>query len=309
MSTEFDVVVAGGGISGLTAGLTTATNGLSTFMLTGEIFGGNLLSIEQIDGYPGYPEGIPGYELCPMVQGQAVEAGAELAPCELLELTSTGDQWLVRSDAGEFVARAVILATGARLRELDVPGADRLKGRGVSHCASCDAPLLKDKSVAVIGGGDSALQEALTLSNFAERVLILQKGDAIVAQARYREKIDARPNVEIKCNIDVEEITGGDAVEGISFKENGADTATAEVVDGVFTYVGLEPNTARFDHLVELDETGRIIVDSAMRTNQPGIFAAGTVRSGAAGRAAAAAEDGTISAASAAEYLAGESGR
>jgi len=301
---EYDIVVAGGGIAGLMAGLASAQAGLSTFMLTGEVLGGNLLSIEKIDGFPGYPDGVAGYELCPITQGDAVQAGAELAPVELLSLEQKEDRWLVHTAGEDYSAKTVILAMGAGLRELDVPGAEKFKGKGVSHCASCDAPLLRDKNVVVVGGGDSALQEALTLAASAAQVVILQQGDHLTAQSFYTDQIKAEPNIEVRYNIEVEEIVGTDTVEGVKVRDQGSASSTIIAADGAFIYIGLEPNSRSVDGLLALDESGRLLVDAGMRTEIPGLLSAGTVRSGSTGRAVDAAADAVKAAATAARYIA-----
>ena len=303
MAKEYDIVVAGGGIAGLTAGLTAAQTGLSTFMLTGNVLGGNLLSIEKIDGFPGYPDGVAGYELCPITQGDAVAAGAELAPVELLTLERQEDGWLVHTEAEDYLAKAVILAMGAGLRELGVPGEEKFKGKGVSHCASCDAPLLRDKVAVVIGGGDSALQEALTLAASAAEIIILQRGDHLTAQSYYTGQVEADPKIEVRYNVDVEEIIGADTVEGVKVRNINDNSSSIIEAEGVFIYVGLKPNTKTFNGLLKLDETGRILVDGEMRTEMPGLLSAGTVRAGTSGRAAGAAEDAAAAAQAAANYI------
>ena len=154
MSNEYDIVVAGGGIAGLTAGLTAARLGHTTMILTGDQLGGNLLSIEKIDGFPGFPDGVAGFELCPSAQGQAAEAGCEFETTEIQSLEGGPGAWILKTAEGDFSARAVILATGSSLKKLGVAGEAEFEGRGVSHCASCDAPLLRDQAVCVVGGGD-----------------------------------------------------------------------------------------------------------------------------------------------------------
>ena len=183
-------------------------------MLTGGAPGGLLLSINEIEGVPGFPDGVPGYELCPMVQEQAGESGAEFEMTELAGLEPDGDGWRLATDGAEYTARTLILATGAHLKELGVEGEQRLQGRGVSHCASCDGPLLRDKVVGVVGGGDSALQEALTLAQDVAEVIVLVRGDELAAQATYRERALAHPKIVVRHGAVVEEVLGEDQVAG-----------------------------------------------------------------------------------------------
>ena len=188
MADGYDVAIAGGGIGALTAAVHSARMGRSTLVLGGRAPGGLLLSIERIEGVPGFPEGVAGYELCPMLQEQAADDGAEVRMADLEGLEPRGRGLAAaRRATARSQARAVILATGARLRSLGVDGEERLQGRGVSHCASCDAPLMRDRTVGVVGGGDSALQEALTLADAVGEVIVLHRGDALTAQAAYRE--------------------------------------------------------------------------------------------------------------------------
>jgi thioredoxin reductase (NADPH) len=303
LDTDYDVVIAGGGIAGLTAGAVSARLGRKTLILIGDMLGGNLLSIERIEGYPGFPDGVAGYELCPAAQEQAAEAGAELSMTTLEGIEALPDGWRVAGAERSYDARAVILATGTALKALGVPGEARLVGKGVSHCASCDAPLLRGRPVAVVGGGDSALQEALTLAEAASKVVILHRGDALSAQATYRERVAAHPGIDVRLNAEVEEILGGDTVTGARVRDTASGATDDFEADGVFIYIGLRPNTAFLDGRLGLDPSGAIPTDGAMRTELPGVFAAGTVRAGAAGRAVASAGDGTAAAIAADAYL------
>ena len=304
MSSEFDIVVAGGGIAGLTSGLTAARLGRKTLVLTGDVLGGNLLSIERVEGYPGFPEGVPGYELCPMAQAQAAEAGAEFeaTPLQRIERRDSGFR-LVTGEA-EISARAVIVATGAGIRTLGVPGEERLKGKGVSHCASCDGPMLREAAVAVVGGGDSALQEALTLAQYVSRVIVLHRGPALSAQASYRDRASAEQKIAVRYRTVVEEIIGDSVVTGVRVRSENGGTELLEVA-AIFAYPGLEPNTAFLEGFLDCDASGRIPTDGQMATQQPGVFAAGSIRSGWAGRAAASAGEGASAAMAAHRYLYG----
>jgi thioredoxin reductase (NADPH) len=301
---EFEVVVAGGGIGGLTAALHAARMGRSTLVLGGRAPGGLLLSIERIDGVPGFPEGIAGYELCPMLQEQAADAGADVRMAELAAIEPADDDgWRLATADGDVHARAVILATGARLKTLGVDGEERLQGRGVSHCASCDAPLMRDRVVGVVGGGDSALQEALTLAESVAEVIVLHRGDALSAQAAYREPALEHPKITVRYGTIVDAILGDETVSGVRTRDaTSGDTQELEL-GGVFVYVGLQPNSELLADRLELDDDDRVPTDATMRTELPGVLAAGIVRRGSLGQAAISAGEGAAAAKAADRYL------
>jgi thioredoxin reductase (NADPH) len=300
---EHDLVIVGGGVAGLTAGLTSARAGRKTRVLIGEALGGHLVSIERIDGYPGFPDGVPGYDLCPIIQEQAVAAGAEFAATEATGLHAEDGRWRVTTGEGDVRARAVVIATGTTLKTLGIPGEEQFRGKGVSHCASCDAPLLRGKVVGVVGGGDSALQEALTLAQHAARVIVLHRGTAFSAQAPYIGQVQKHPKIEVRFGTTVEEAVGNAGLSSVRTRTvSDGETGDLEL-SGLFVYVGLAPATSLLDGVLALDASGRIPVDGEMRSTVPGLFAAGTVRSGSAGRAASAAGDGATAALSADRYL------
>ena len=303
MADDFEVVVAGGGIGGLTAAVHSARLGRATLALSGRAPGGLLLSIEQIEGVPGFPEGVPGYDLCPMLQEQAADEGADVRMAELQAIEPADDGWRIATDDGDVTAKAVILATGARLKTLGVDGEDRLQGRGVSHCASCDAPLMRDRTVGVIGGGDSALQEALTLAEAVGEVIVLHRGEALDAQATYQRRALEHPKITIRYGTVVEEILGEDTVSGVRTRDAASgDTGDLEL-GGVFVYVGLQPNTEFLRDRLELDEDGLVATDATLRTKLPGVFAAGILRRGSLGQAAISAGEGANAAKAAHRYL------
>jgi thioredoxin reductase (NADPH) len=299
----YDIVVAGGGVAGLTAGLTAARLGRSTLVLAGTVPGGLLLTIDRIDGFPGFPEGIAGYELCPSLQEQADAAGAEVAALELEGLEQANGTWRIATAEGGVEARAVVVATGARFRRLDVPGEERLQGHGVSTCASCDGPLLGGKTVAVVGGGDSALQEALTLAEHTDRVVILHRGAQLGGQADYRRHVADHEAIEVRCGVMVEEIVGAELVEAVRLRDLANDAISELEVSAVFPFVGLQPNSEAVQSVVELDAVGGVRTDGALQASDAGVFAAGVVRSGSAGRAAAASGEGATAAIAADAYL------
>jgi thioredoxin reductase (NADPH) len=300
---ECDVVIAGGGIAGLTAGVTAARLGRKTLVLTGDVPGGQLMSIDKIEGYPGFPEGVPGYDLCPMLQDQAAAAGAEFMMTGLGRLDAQDGQWRVTTGEGDILARAVIVATGSSLKKLDVPGEGRLAGNGVSDCASCDAPLLRGRIVAVVGGGDSAMQEALTLAAFAAKVIILHRGDVLSGQASYRDRVTAHQKIDIRFDSVVTEILGEAKVIGLRTRQS-RDGAVADLeVAAIFAYIGLQPNTAVLQDRLNLDLAGKIPTDGCMRSELIGVCAAGNVRSQSPCRAVGAAGDGASAAVTVDRYL------
>ena len=303
MVTQCDVVIAGGGIAGLTAGVTAARLGRKTLVLTGDIPGGQLMSIDKIEGYPGFPEGVPGYDLCPMLQDQAAAAGAEFMMTGLERLDAQDGQWGVTTGEGDILARAVIVATGSLLKRLDVPGEQRLTGSGVSQCASCDAPLFRDRIVAVVGGGDSAMQEALTLAAFASQVIMLHRGDALMGQASYRDRVTAHRKIDIRFNTAVTEILGDAKVTGLRTSTSGEGAIAQLEVAAIFAYIGLQPNTAVLQDCLSVDPAGRIPTDGWMRSELLGVCAAGTVRGQSPCRAVSAAGDGASAAVAVDRYL------
>jgi thioredoxin reductase (NADPH) len=300
---DFDVAIAGGGIGALTAAVHSARMGRSTVVLGGQAPGGLLLSIERIDGVPGFPEGVAGYELCPMLQEQAADDGAEVRMVELEGLEAAGQAWRLATSDGEVAARAVIVATGARLKTLGVEGEERLQGRGVSHCASCDAPLMRDRTVGVVGGGDSALQEALTLADAVGEVIVLHRGEALSAQAAYREPALAHPKISVRYATVVDEVLGEDAVSAVRVRDVASGDTQELELGGLFIYVGLQPNSECLRERLDLDDDGRVPTDAALQTELQGVFAAGIVRRGSLGQAAISAGEGAAAAKAAHRYL------
>jgi thioredoxin reductase (NADPH) len=309
LANEFDVVVAGSGIAGMTAGLTSARLGRSTLVLTGDVVGGQLASIDSIDGFPGFPNGVPGYELCPMLQDQAASAGAEFMMHSVERIDAEHTKWRVTTAEGDILARAVIVATGSTLKKLDVPGEQRLAGHGVSQCASCDGPLFRDQSVAIVGGGDSAMQEALTLAEFAAKVVILHRGGALTGQANYRDRVAAHRKIDVLANTGVDEILGDARVAGLRTHDTTSSASSELATAAVFAYVGLQPNSTFLADRIKLDAAGRIPADAWMRTGLVGVCAAGNVQYHSSYRAASAAGEGASAAVAIDRYLADGSWR
>ena len=302
---EFDTVIVGGGVAGLTAALFAARGGCSTLVLVSAIPGGQLATIDRVEDFPGFPDGVAGYELGPTIQEQAAQPGSEFRMAEAQRLEAIDGGWRLHTSDGAVGGRTVIIATGSRPRQLGVPGEERLVGRGVSHCASCDGPLLRGKAVTVIGAGDSGLQEALTLAEFASEVMVLFDSDRPTGQAVYQRRGDERANIRMQGHTIVEEILGDDRVSGVRIRD--AQSGAVDIVEtaAVFIYVGLEPNTGFVRDIIPLDEAGQIPTDIWMQTVVPGVFAAGDVRAGSASQAITAAGDGATAAIAARRYLEG----
>lgn len=301
----FDTVVIGGGVAGLTAGLFAARCGRSTLVLVPDIPGGHLATIDKVEDFPGFLEGVAGYELGPIIQEQAAKAGASFQMAEAQRLGGIGGAWVLTTSEGDIQARTVIIAAGSRARALGVPGEERLWGRGVSHCASCDGPLLRGRAVTVVGAGDSGLQEALTLASFASEVLVVHRSERPTAQDVYQRRVRENPRITLRGHTDVEEVLGEEVVSGVRVRDTVTGEAAVLETAGVFVYVGLEPNTAFLQNTIHLDEAGRIPTDVWMRTELPGVFAAGDIRSNSASQAVTAAGDGATAAIAAHRYLQG----
>ena len=300
---EYDVVVIGSGLAGLTAGLFAARHGLSTLVLEANIPGGHLISVEKIEDFPGFPEGIAGYDLCPTVQRQAADQGAEFQRAEVESLESKDRWWWVATADERYGTKTVIVATGSTLKELGVPGETKLMGKGVSQCASCDGPLYNGQFVGVVGGGDSALQEALTLANYAERVIVFHRGAKFSAQGAYQQRILSHPKIEVRYQNVVEQILGDKTVTGVRV----CDLATGEKIQidlaGVFVYVGLQPNTAFLNNILRLSDTDHVPTDVWMKTELPGMFAVGDIRHDSAAQAITSAGEGAVAAIAAYRYI------
>jgi thioredoxin reductase (NADPH) len=265
--------------------------------------GGHLVNVEKIEDFPGFAEGVAGYELGPGVQEQAANHGAEFRMEGVQGLEQLDGGWLVVTSGARYRAIAVIIAAGARLRELGVPGEGRLYGKGVSHCASCDGPLFRGGTVGVVGGSDWALQEALTLANYASEVVLFDPAEAFTAQHVYQQRVSESSAISVRRNTVVEEILGDDVVAGVRVRDGVTGEERRVELAGVFVYAGLEPNTGFLNGLLRLDESGRIPTDIWMRTELPGVFAAGDIRRDSAGQAITAAGDGATAAIAAHRYI------
>jgi thioredoxin reductase (NADPH) len=300
---DFDLVIVGAGAAGLTAAMFAARYGLKVAVVEQLGAGGQIINAERIENFPGFPQGLGGHELGPLLHEQAELAGAEFMLDTVQGLEPDGEHRIVRGAGETLRGRVVIIAAGSALRPLGVAGEEKLLGRGVSHCASCDGAFFSGHDVCVIGGGDSAIDEALVLAEHAARVTIIHRGQSLDAQQALRSKTAASGKIEIVLQTAVEEIVGTDAVSAVRLRDLATGATRLQEVRGVFVYVGLEPNTAFLRGVLALDATGHIETDINMRTSLAGVFAAGDIRRHSVAQLVAAAGDGATAAASAFRYL------
>lgn len=299
---DVDLVILGGGVAGLTAGMYAAWQRLDCVLLEQMGTGGQIINAGVIENFPGFPGGIKGYELGPKLAEQAMELGLRIEYAEVQALRSEGGRHVVVTDGEDWHARAVIVAAGSKLAKLGCPGEEQFEGRGVSYCAVCDGEFFRDQAVVVVGGGDSACDEALFLAEVASSVTMLVRGEALRAAGTLVERVEAHPKIAINWHNTVEAIEGGEEVERVRVR--GVDgTASERVCAGVFIYTGLQPATGFLRDVLPVDTAGHLPVDIWMRTPVPGIFAAGDIRQHSARQLASAAGDGATAASAAARYL------
>ncbi len=303
MNTVYDMLIVGGGPGGYTAALYAARAGLQVAVLEKLAAGGQMAQTPQIDNYPGIPEGIDGYTLGQQMKIQAEQFGAKSVSCEVQRLSLDGDIKTAETDAGLFYGRTVVIATGADPKYLGVPGEQEMLGRGVHYCAACDGMFYRDKVVAVVGGGNTAVADALLLSRIAKKVLLIHRRDTLRASQVYHGALQEQENVEFHWNSGVQAIEPGQIV--IEDLPTGQITHLA--CDGVFVAIGRQPATELVKDMVKLDEQGYILASESTHTNIPGVFAVGDVRAKAVRQIVTAVADGAVASHGAEEYLAKQS--
>ncbi len=304
MGNEYEVIIIGGGPAGLTAGIYTARNRLNGLLIEKGGIGGLMVNAEQMENYPGFPEGISGFELGELMHKQALKYGLEILLAEVSGIELQEKQKVVKTTQGNFIAGAVIIAGGSERSKLDVPGEEAFTGKGVSYCATCDAAFFNEQTVAVVGGGNAAISEALHLAKFASRVVVIHRRDQLRAARILQERAYAEPKVEFLLNNTVEEIEGQDLVERIRLQQKVTGEKSTLDVSGVFISVGQKPNTDYLKGIVPLDAKGYIITNDKMETEIPGILAAGDIRGSSIRQVVAAAGDGATAALYADRFLA-----
>ncbi len=296
-----DLIIIGAGPAGLTAALYAGRARMDTLVLEKMVVGGRILLTETIENFPGFPGGISAQELTRRMQEQVKGLGIEIKSEEVLALDCRLKS--ITTDEKNYSAKTIIIATGAKARKLGVPGEDKLVGRGVSYCATCDGPLFKDKNVVVIGGGNAVAEEALYLSRFAGRVSIIHRRNDLRASAILQQELKENKKISFILSNTVTQILGSTKVESLKIKN--VNTAQEQVIncDGVFIYIGYDPDTNLVRTKLNLDESGFIITDEAMLTSEGGIFACGDCRKKSLYQVITACADGAIAAESAYKFI------
>lgn len=306
MTSLFDLIIIGGGPAGLAAGLYGSRAGLNTLILEKRSPGGQILVTELIENYPGFPEGISGLELAGKMEKQTRRFGLQIKTIEVVSLILQNNQKQIITESHEKLeGKTIIIATGASPAQLGVPGEERLKGKGVSYCATCDGALFRDKEVAVVGGGDSAIEEAIFLTKFAGRVNVIHRRDKLRAVKALRDRALSNPKITFIWDSHLVKILGEEKVKSIVVRNKKTQKETTLPAEGVFLYVGTQPNTNFLPKTIKTDQQGYVLTNESLQTSVPGVFAAGDVRSKSLKQVVAAAGEGALAATSAYKYIEG----
>ncbi|MDP2860351.1 MAG: thioredoxin-disulfide reductase [bacterium] len=303
MEKVWDVLIIGSGPASLTCAVYTTRGAASTLVLAGEVWGGQLMLTTKVDNFPGFPDGIDGPELMNNMRKQAENLGAEIINKSVTKVDFSKTPFEVFAGEDKYLAKTVVVATGAQNVWLGVPGEKELIGRGVSSCAPCDAPFFKNKIVAVVGGGDTAMEEASVLTKYASKVYLIHRRDTFRASSVMQDRITKDPNIEIIWNTVVKEIIGTEKVESLKLFNQSTNKTSQLTVDGVFVAIGHKPESEIFKGLIETDERGFINIQEGSKTNVPGVFVAGDVHDYRYKQAITAAGFGCMAALDTLQYL------
>ena len=274
-----DIIIIGGGPAGLTAGLYTARARLNVVLLERLAPGGQVLNTDWVENYPGFPDGISGFELVERMKTQAEKFDLPIQLEEVMGLEFSPEKKIVVTNKGQLEAKALIIATGATPKKLGIEGEDLLTGKGVSYCATCDGPFYKDQAVVVIGGGDTALEEAIFLTRFASTIHLAHRRDELRAVKLLQDRAMAQEKIKFIWDTIPLKILGENGVEGIELKNVKTGEISRQEAQGVFIFIGTKPNAELLNGMVKQDESGFVISDEKMETYVPGVFAAGDIRS------------------------------
>lgn len=302
-SREYEVIIIGGGPAGLTAGIYTSRAGLRTLLIETALPGGQMTTTEMIENYPGFPQGITGDELGRLMEEQAKRFGLNLINQEVLEVRLEGEKKIVRTYESEYISKTLIISSGTEYRRLGIPGEETFIGKGVSFCATCDGAFFKDSRIVVVGGGDSALTEAIFLTKFAKEVTIIHRRDALRATKIYQDRALANPKIKFLWNSVVREVKGDKMVQSIVVKNVKNGELKEFETEGVFLFVGLSPRTQFLKNIVEMDKEGYILTNGNGETSVRGIFAAGDCRKKLLRQISTAVGDGAAAAFAAEKFL------
>jgi thioredoxin reductase (NADPH) len=306
MSEIFDVAIIGSGPAGLTAGIYTVRGAASTVIFAGEKWGGQLMLTTTVDNFPGFPDGIQGPDLILAMRKQAERFGAKFEAINVESVNLKSNPFEITAGGQKFLSKSVIVATGAAIKWLEVPGIGNLIGKGISSCAPCDAPFFKDKRVAVVGGGDSAMEEALVLTKYASEVTIIHRRDTFRASSVMQQKVLGNPKIKVLWNTEVVEVVGNQKLEKVILVNNKDNTKSELMVDGVFVAIGHKPESDVFKDHIQVDEKGFIKKnpdDFETATSIKGVFVAGDVHDAHYKQAVTAAGFGCMAALDALKYL------
>ena len=299
----YDTVIVGGGIAGLSAAVHAGRSGLRCLLIERMMPGGQIFNATHIENMPGIVEPVSGVELSERLHDQAAQAGVEIVLSEVTGLELNGPHWLVRKYDGDVRAQTVIIAAGSSFKKLGLDREEELYGSGISNCASCDGPLFTDQVVGIVGGGDSALDEALALTEFAAKVIIFHRDADLDGQAVLQKRVQAVPKIELRPNTEVTALLGDGMLEAVSTRHTESSETSQVDLAGLFVFIGLEPNTNFLDGIVPLDGAGHVETDIWMRTPTEGIFAIGDIRQNSAALLASSAGDGATAAVAARRYI------
>jgi thioredoxin reductase (NADPH) len=300
---DYEVIIIGGGPAGLTAGIYTSRARLTSLLIEKGLVGGQITNAEHVENYPGFPEGISGMELGELMNQQATKYGLKTMLAEATGIEIQGERKVIRTTEGDFTARAVIMAGGSNRQKLGVPGEEEFTGKGVSYCATCDGAFFRERPVAVVGGGDAAITEAIHLVKFASKVTVIHRRNQLRATRILQEKAFSEPKINFLWDSVVDRIEGEDLVKRIMLRNVKTGENSALEVGGVFISIGFIPDTDYMKDILPLDTTGHIITNERMETEIPGILAAGDIRHNSARQAIAAAGDGATAAIYAQKFL------
>ena len=303
---SYEVIIIGGGPAGLTSALYASRARLSTLMIENALFGGQMTTTELIENYPGFPQGVTGEELSRLMEEQAKRFGAETVNQEIVEVKLDGDLKSVRTHESNYLCKALIICTGTEYRKLGVPGENEFAGRGISYCATCDGAFFKDSQIFIVGGGDSALTEALFLTKFVKELTVIHRRGELRATKIYQERAFANPKIKFLWNSVVQEIKGDQVVRYVLIKNVKTGEIEEFSTDGIFLFVGLIPRTHFLKGLIHMNEEGYIMTDENCETSIKGIYAAGDCRKKLLRQIATAVGEGATAAFAAEKYLEGK---